>query len=284
MLFGEYMIDILLKFTKKAGKKLKGRHNNIEKLGNKDSSVQSLVTKADLEISALFEKMVKKNFSDYNYLIIDEETISLHEPHIFEKINKSEYQFVIDPIDGTLQYANNQPLYGISIGVYKHTYPLLGIIYLPALNELIYFDGKKAYWVQNAFSSKSFKTELLPRHYSTSNIIFGHSWMWRFTEKFSTDQIVFLNYYSAVSQSFYPLIGKAKAYCMNLKLWDIAGTIPIANYLGMKIFEYGSSIVYDSISSKYFTENLSTKKHCILCYPDDFKYISSLLEPNLFHI
>ena len=38
---------------------------------------------------------------------------------------------------------------------------------------------------------------------------------------FSTKDAVFVDYYSAVAQSLYTLVGKAKAYCMNVKLWDI---------------------------------------------------------------
>ncbi|MBR1601199.1 MAG: hypothetical protein IJ677_06425 [Alphaproteobacteria bacterium] len=150
------MINVLLNFTNMAGKKLKRHKKHIDILGNKDSSVESVVTKADISISNFFSKTIKKNFSHLNYVVIDEERI-LKEKNIFEKINQTEYQFVIDPIDGTLQYANNHPLYGISIGVYKNTQPFLGIIYLPELNELTYFDGKQAFWVQNAFKKNAKK-------------------------------------------------------------------------------------------------------------------------------
>ena len=71
------MIDILLKFAKKTGNILRKNRNNISVLGNKDASVLSLVTQADIQISTLFEKMVKDNFSNLDYIIIDEETISV---------------------------------------------------------------------------------------------------------------------------------------------------------------------------------------------------------------
>lgn len=272
------MINVLLNFTNMAGKKLKRHKKHIDILGNKDSSIESVVTKADISISNFFSKTIKKNFSHLNYMVIDEERI-LKEKNIFEKINQTEYQFVIDPIDGTLQYANNHPLYGISIGVYKNTQPFLGIIYLPELNELTYFDGKQAFWVQNAFKKNAKKTEIFPKKHSSFPIIFGHPWFWKPTSKFSTKKAIFLDYFSAVSQSFYTIIGKSKAYCMNLKLWDIAGTIPITNYLGMKIYEYGSLKIYDRISEEYFDNNMNTKQDCILCYPDDLKEICSLIEP-----
>lgn len=274
------MIDVLLDFTQKAGKRLKLKHQNIDTLCFKSSRVSSLVTKSDIYISTLFAKTIQKHFSHLNYMIIDEETITHYGADIFKTIDQTEFQFVIDPIDGTLQYANNHPLFGISIGVYKNKKPLLGIIYLPILNELVYSDGKKAFWVQNSFKKNEIKTELLPGKKPTPPIIFGHLWFWRLTDNFSTNKALFLNYFSAVSQSFYPLIGKARAYCMKLHLWDIAGTIPIADYLGLKIHEYGSSKVYDKISSEYFNTDMTTKKHCILCHPEDFNEICSFVEPT----
>ena len=70
------MIDILLKFTQKAGRKLKSMRKNVKTMGNKDSSVSSLVTQADVYISDIFAKTVKKHFSHLSYMIIDEEKIT----------------------------------------------------------------------------------------------------------------------------------------------------------------------------------------------------------------
>ena len=274
------MIDVLLEFTQKAGKYLRAQQKNIKPILNKSASVESVVTKADLYVSNLFEKTIKKHFSYLNYLIIDEEKITKFGDDVFEKIEASEYQFVIDPVDGTLQYTHNHPLYGLTVGVYKNRKPLLGIIYLPELNELTYFDGKKAWWVQKAFQKKAVKTELLPGTKSKAPLIFGHHWLWKISDKFSTSKALLVDYYSAVSQSFYCLTGRAKGYCMKLNLWDIAGTIPLADYLGMKIHEYASDKIYDGISAEYFNPNMSTRSYAVLCYPEDFAEIKSLISPR----
>ena len=134
------MIDILLKFAQKAGQKIKNSQKNIEKICNKDDSVASVVTKTDIYVSDLFTKTIQKHFSHLNYMIIDEEKISKYGNKVFDAVKSSEYQFVIDPIDGTIQFANKHPLYGISVGVYKKAKPYMGILYLPELNQLIYFD------------------------------------------------------------------------------------------------------------------------------------------------
>ena len=78
------MINILLDFANLAGKKLKSHKKHLNILGNKDSSVESVVTKADIAVSNLFAATIEKHFSHLNYMIIDEEKIS-KETDVFKK-------------------------------------------------------------------------------------------------------------------------------------------------------------------------------------------------------
>ena len=274
------MINILLDFVKNAGNYLIQQQKTIKPLLNKDSSVCSVVTQADLYVSDLFEQTLKTNFSDLNYMIIDEEKITKYGDDIFNKINQSEYQFVIDPVDGTIQYANGHHLFGITVGVYKNSQPLIGIIYMPKMNELLYFDGQKAYHVEHPFTESEIKTELLPQTQSYSPIAFANQFVWNINNDLSLSNTAFFNYFSAVSQCFYTLIGKSRALCMKTCLWDIAGTIPLANYLGLKIFEYGSKKVCDRISPEHFNPNMSIKQPCIMCHPDNYEEIAKLVTPK----
>ena len=275
------MIEELLAFTQKAGKIILKQRNNIKPLKHKDNTVESVVTQTDETISDLFEKFIKKQFSNLDYIIIDEEKISKYGKDVFKYVEKSDYQFVIDPIDGTIQYANGHSLYGLTIGVYKKGKPMLGIIYLPEINELIYCDEQKAYYVQKAFTKKEQKNEIKKQNKSSSSIIFGHTWIWDLTDEFSIQNTVLIDYYSAVSQCLYTLVGKAKGYAMYLHLWDVAGAIPIAEKVGMKIFEYGSEKTYNKISPLCFTTEMWTRKPCILCHQADYKNICSIIKSKI---
>jgi myo-inositol-1(or 4)-monophosphatase len=42
----------------------------------------------------------------------------------------------IDPLDGTVNFAHGFPLYCVSLGLVRGGEPVLGVVYLPALNEL----------------------------------------------------------------------------------------------------------------------------------------------------
>lgn len=88
----------------------------------KDDPTQ-ILTEADLAISRFLISRIKKAFPDHN--IIDEE---------FGPLGRgSEYTWVIDPIDGTSNFAVGSPLYGIIIGLLKGTDPVAGGIALPSV-------------------------------------------------------------------------------------------------------------------------------------------------------
>ncbi|OGD86785.1 hypothetical protein A2Z23_02370 [Candidatus Curtissbacteria bacterium RBG_16_39_7] len=67
------------------------------------------------------------------------------------KHGKSDFCWVIDPLDGTSNYLRGIPIFGVSIALLFKGESLLGVIYLPQTNELFwaekgkgaYLDGKK---------------------------------------------------------------------------------------------------------------------------------------------
>lgn len=50
--------------------------------------------------------------------------------------NSDEWQWVIDPLDGTTNYSSGLPLFSISIGIRHNGETVVGVVYAPYLNEL----------------------------------------------------------------------------------------------------------------------------------------------------
>ena len=46
-------------------------------------------------------------------------------------------QWIVDPIDGTYSFVHGVPLYGVLIGVEVRGRPRVGVIYMPALDEMV---------------------------------------------------------------------------------------------------------------------------------------------------
>jgi len=95
-----------------------------------------VLTETDLAVGQLLVEKVKQTYPDYN--IIDEEAGVVD--------NHSEYTWIIDPIDGTSNFANGIPTYGIMMGLLDNGTPIAGGIALPFFNEIAVAEkGKGAY-------------------------------------------------------------------------------------------------------------------------------------------
>lgn len=88
-----------------------------------------LVTKFDKETEALIVKAIKENYPDHN--ILGEEGTHLEQ-------GESSYRWIIDPIDGTTDFAHGHPFYCVSIGLEINGEVQVGVVYAPAMNDLFY--------------------------------------------------------------------------------------------------------------------------------------------------
>lgn len=92
----------------------------------------SVVTDVDREIQAMICRAVAERFPDH--AVVGEETLDcgpLNPPR-----EKARYCWVVDPIDGTRNYAAGLPSFSTSIGVLDEGRPVVGVIYDPNLGDL----------------------------------------------------------------------------------------------------------------------------------------------------
>jgi myo-inositol-1(or 4)-monophosphatase len=57
--------------------------------------------------------------------------------------------WLIDPIDGTTNFAHGSPLWGISVGFYKNGKIQMGVVALPDLNETFIGERGRGVWLNN---------------------------------------------------------------------------------------------------------------------------------------
>eukprot|EP00756_Hemistasia_phaeocysticola_P001310 Hpha_TRINITY_DN10927_c0_g1::TRINITY_DN10927_c0_g1_i1::g.26905::m.26905/K01092/E3.1.3.25, IMPA, suhB; myo-inositol-1(or 4)-monophosphatase len=86
-----------------------------------------LVTKYDRQVEDLVLSRLRKAFPDYR--VLAEETAN------DEKLT-SEPTWVVDPIDGTTNFIHRQPECCVLIGLAVDKKPVLGVIYVPKMDEL----------------------------------------------------------------------------------------------------------------------------------------------------
>lgn len=91
---------------------------------------KSPVTIADQETECFIHDTLKQHFPDH--AIFGEE--------FGRQCTDSEYEWIIDPIDGTRSFVSGMPLYGMLLALLKNQQPQLGIIRMPELNEVYVGD------------------------------------------------------------------------------------------------------------------------------------------------
>ncbi len=92
----------------------------------KDKDSNQVLTQTDLRIGRLLALSIQKMYPAHN--IIDEELGVLDKG--------SEYTWVVDPIDGTSNFASGVPTYGIMIGLLQRAAPIAGGIALPYFKKV----------------------------------------------------------------------------------------------------------------------------------------------------
>ncbi len=96
------------------------------KIGNIDRKTgRDIVTDMDRRIEKDIVNVIQKKFPSHD--ILTEE--SVYQP------TGSRHLWVIDPIDGTVNFSKNYPLYATSVGLMENNTILQGIVYVPPLGK-----------------------------------------------------------------------------------------------------------------------------------------------------
>ncbi|KAJ8329520.1 hypothetical protein O5D80_002341 [Batrachochytrium dendrobatidis] len=106
-----------------------GRSHSID---YKETNAADLVTKTDCAVEELCFKSLKAFYPDH--VFIGEESTSTVTRCSFD----NRPTWIIDPVDGTMNFCHGFPFTAISIGLCINTLPVLGVIYNPILDHLYY--------------------------------------------------------------------------------------------------------------------------------------------------
>jgi len=101
-------------------------------ISNKEG-INNLVTEADHASEKAIFSVIREDFPDHFLLSEEAGAITMD----------SNYKWIIDPIDGTVNFAHGLPLCCVSIGVEQAGEMILGAVYNPFINE--FFFAQRGY-------------------------------------------------------------------------------------------------------------------------------------------
>jgi myo-inositol-1(or 4)-monophosphatase len=119
--------QVLLEATEAAAAVLKEYSNRSFTISSKEG-INNLVTEVDHKSEEIIFEIIKKNYPSHQ--ILSEESGEIKQD--------STYKWIIDPIDGTVNYANRIPLCCVSIGIEIDGRMELGTVYNPFINEFFF--------------------------------------------------------------------------------------------------------------------------------------------------
>jgi myo-inositol-1(or 4)-monophosphatase len=132
------MLDFAVDISRKAGEILLSHFGRIDPAGVFYKSKRNPVTIADTESEDFLVNAIRSRFPEHSIL-----TEERKQPK-----KSSEFEWVIDPLDGTVNFVHGLPVFCVSIALMRRRVIEIGVVYAPALGEI--FTAKRG---QGAFAS-----------------------------------------------------------------------------------------------------------------------------------
>ncbi len=228
-------LNIMIKASEKASKNLIRDFGEIEKLQVSKKGPKDFVTNADLKAEKIIIEELKK--ARPNFSIISEENGS-------EDNKDKDNIWVIDPIDGTVNFLHGIPHFAISIGLISKGEIISGLIFDPIKDELFYAEKNNGAFLNNQRLRVSKKNNINDCLFATGGKIKDE---FNFQYRKSGCAALDLAYVAA---------GRYDGYFQHdLNLWDVAAgiiivkeaggiidDISLTNYSNLKIIASSSNI------------------------------------------
>ena len=130
-------INVMIKAARKAGRSLIHDFNEVEHLQVSTKGPADFVSQADLKAETILIEELQYARPDWGFLLEENGVIKGSDP---------DYRWIVDPLDGTLNFLHSIPHFAISIGLeYKDTL-IAGGIYAPITDEFFWAEkGRGAF-------------------------------------------------------------------------------------------------------------------------------------------
>ena len=205
-------LNIMIKASEKASKILIRDFGEIEKLQVSKKGPSDFVTNSDLKVEKIIIEELKK--AKPNYSIISEEKG-------IENNKDENNTWILDPVDGTVNFLHGIPHFAISIALKSENEIVSGLIFDPIKNEIFYAEKNNGAFFNNQRIRVSKKNKMEDCLFATGGKIENQL------------DLQFRRSGCAALDMAYVASGRYDGYFQNdLNLWDIAAGIVLVKEAG----------------------------------------------------
>ena len=205
-------LNLMIKACEKASKILIRDFGEIEKLQVSKKGPSDFVTNSDLKTERIIIEELTKGRPDYS--IISEE-------NGVKKNKDNKNTWIIDPIDGTVNFLHGVPHFATSIALKHENEIVSGLIFDPIKDEMFYAEKNNGAYLNNKRIKVSKKNDLKECLFATSGVV---------------ERKIEFSYRksgSAALDMAYVASGRYDGYFQkNLHLWDIAAGLILVEEAG----------------------------------------------------
>lgn len=223
----EHLFNQAKKWVYEAGSVIKEKIND-PLIINSKSNPDDLVTTMDKEIEQFFAYNIKSHYP--NHLLLGEEGYG------DDVTSLDGILWIIDPIDGTMNFVHQKKNFAISVALYFEGVGEIGIIY-DVMSDTLYSAKRN----KGAYKNST-KLPSLNKSLKFPESIIGINQRWLFNNKFADEKGLqhlvrqvrgTRSYGSAALEFAYVAEGSIDGYMsMRLSPWDVAAGIVIVNEVG----------------------------------------------------
>ena len=205
-------LNLMIKACEKASKILIRDFGEIEKLQVSKKGPSDFVTNSDLKTERIIIEELSKGRPDYS-IISEENGVTNNKD--------SKNTWIIDPIDGTINFLHGVPHFATSIALKHNNEIVSGLIFDPIKDEMFYAEKNNGAYLNNKRIRVSKKNNMKECLFATSGVI----------EK--KMEFSFRKTGSAALDMAYIACGRFDGYFQkNLNLWDIAAGLILVEEAG----------------------------------------------------
>jgi myo-inositol-1(or 4)-monophosphatase len=230
----EALRNVLTEATMEAGKIILSYFNGAFKIDHKDG-INNLVTEVDKLSETRVIEVIKATYPSHT--IISEE--------VGELLQASDYQWIIDPIDGTVNFAHGIPICCVSIGLLHKGTIIMGSVYNPMMNELFFAEKGKGATLNGQPIRVSSKAD-----FKTACLVTGFPYKWpdgaehpiKVFERLVMEGVPVRRLGSAAIDLCWVACGRFDGFWeFNLNSWDVAAGYLIVEEAGGKITDFSGA-------------------------------------------